>query len=139
MNQQGRSVETAPLASRIQSTILCIEDEEAALQMRTAILESAGYRVYSARTANAAIALFIEHKIDLVLSDDFLLGVSGADLTIFMKQVRPNLAVMLVSGSPPLPRAIQMQMDGIIQKSGSAEELLDRIQMVLDNRSSKIT
>ena len=138
MDQQNRSAETATLASRGQSTILSIENEEAVLQNRTAILESAGYRVFSATTASAAIALFIEHKIDLVLSDDVLLGVSGADLTIFMKQTRPNLAVMLVSGSPQLPRAIQMQLDGIIRKSGSAEELLDEIQLVLNTRASKI-
>jgi CheY-like chemotaxis protein len=100
---------TATQTTKPAQTILCIEDEQPLLRVRIALLESVGYRVFGAQTANAAMALFVQNEIDLVLSDHMLCGVSGAELSIFMKQVRPGVAIVLLSGSH-LPANIRQQV-----------------------------
>ncbi|HJU09805.1 MAG TPA: hypothetical protein VJ728_02960, partial [Candidatus Binataceae bacterium] len=84
------------LRPEFQATILCIHHEKPALEMRSALLQSVGYRVFTASTADQAMAIFVGNEIDLVLSDQLLPGLSSAELSIFMKQVRPGVAVVLM-------------------------------------------
>jgi DNA-binding NtrC family response regulator len=120
-----------------QATILCIDDEQTALEVRTQLLASEGYRVFSATSANAAMGFFVAHEIDLVLSDHMLRGLSGAELSIFMKQVRPGVAVVLLSGSARLPATLLMHVDACVQKGGPTQELLDCLRDVLAKRAGK--
>jgi len=122
-----------------QATILCIDDELPALQVRTALLESVGYRVLPAMTANAAMGLFVTHEIDLVLSEHMLRDVSGAELSIFMKQVRPDVSVVLLAGAAQLPATLVKQVDACVQKDSPARNLLGCVQEVLAQQSSKKT
>jgi CheY-like chemotaxis protein len=126
---------TATQTAKHSQTILCIEDEQPLLRVRIALLESVGYRVLGAQTANAAMALFVENEIDLVLSDHMLRGVSGAELSIFMKQVRPGVAIVLLSGSH-LPANIRQQVDACIEKGGPTQEFLDCLQDVLTKQAT---
>jgi CheY-like chemotaxis protein len=131
---------TAPTQSEAMShktTILCIDDEQPALAVRTELLASQGYRVFGAMTANAAMELFVSHEIDLVLSDHMLRGVSGAELSIFMKQVRPHVAVVLLSGSARIPATLLMHVDACVQKGGPTQDLLDCLQAVLAKQGNK--
>ena len=113
-----------------QITVLCIDEGEPALTDRTALLESAGYRVFPAMNANAAMQLFVSHEIDLVLSCDHLRGVSGAELSIFMKQVKP-VHVVLLSNSCQIPADLLRQVDACIEQDGSPKDLLLCLRQVL--------
>src|SRR4051812_10108335 len=113
-----------------QATILCIDDQQPTLEVRTALLESAGYRVFGATTANAAMEMFVAQEIDLVLSDHMLRDVSGAELSIFMKQVRPGVAVVLLSGTQ-LPITLMKHVDARLERGGATADLLSCLQDVL--------
>src|SRR5579884_1347810 len=106
------------------ATILCIHDNKAALEMRSALLQVAGYRVFAAATSDQAMAVFVEHEVDLVLSDQFVRGVSGAELAIFMKQVRPGVAVVLLSGSSLPPAKLSRHLDALVRENCSDREVL---------------
>ena len=118
-----------------QITVLCIDEGEPALTDRTALLESAGYRVFPAADANAAMRLFVSHEIDLVLSNNHLRGVSGAELSIFMKQVKP-VHVVLLSNSCQIPADLLRQVDACIEQDGPAKDLLLCLQQVLPKQST---
>lgn len=115
---------------RDQITVLCIDEAQPALTDRTALLESAGYRVFPAADANAAMQLFVSHDIDLVLSNNHLRGVSGAELSIFMKQVKP-VYVVLLSNSCQIPADLLRQVDACIEQDGSPKDLLLCLRQVL--------
>jgi CheY-like chemotaxis protein len=63
------------------STLLVIDDHRPNLVLAQAMLESAGYRVVTAESAEQALGLLADFVPDLVLVDVALPGMSGLDLT----------------------------------------------------------
>ena len=51
------------------ATILCIDDEQTALQLRQNLLESAGYRVFGAKSGALGLKAFKSELIDAVILD----------------------------------------------------------------------
>lgn len=124
---------TAPELKNDQLVVLCIDEGKPALSERTALLESAGYHVLAAADANAAMQLLVSHEIDLVLTNDHLHGVSGGELSIFMKQVKP-VRVVLLSNGVQVPTNLLSHVDACIEQDYSPEDLLRCLQQVLPKR-----
>jgi len=59
-------------------TVLCIDNEKAALTLRRMLLEQAGYKVLSATNAVAAFKLFKSQTIDLLISDHLLKNLTAS-------------------------------------------------------------
>lgn len=119
------------------TAIFCIDDERPTLLVRTTQLETAGYRVFPALTANVAVELFVAHQIDLILSAMVLPRASGADLSIFMRQVRPEVSVVLLNRSARLHPTLLKQVDACIEKDASETDLLLCLRQVLVQQSSR--
>jgi len=82
-------------------TILVVDDDATIGQLVATILRRANFRVLSAGSGSAALALVKGlGRIDLLLSDVDMPNLSGPDLGIAMKKTRPDLRVMLMSGGP---------------------------------------
>ena len=122
-------------AKDYKARLLCIDNDGPALELRTSVLEAEGYRVFAALGGEAAVKMFVLEQIDLVLSGLVFPGVSGAELSIFMRQVRPEVPVVLVSRLEKVPAALLRQVDGCVQHSASTEDLLACIEEVLGRRT----
>jgi DNA-binding NtrC family response regulator len=85
-----------------RETILVVEDHAALLRLVKQILEDANFTVLSASTAKQAIRLEAEYPgtIDLLLSDVRMRGMSGPTLAKRLKESRPQMRVVLMSGYP---------------------------------------
>jgi two-component system, cell cycle sensor histidine kinase and response regulator CckA len=81
-------------------TILVVEDESIVLRVVTNILKRAGFRVLSANNSSEAEQFAANHpaKIHLLLSDVEMPDISGPDLALKLKAIRPELRVILMSG-----------------------------------------
>jgi CheY-like chemotaxis protein len=81
-------------------TVLVVEDQEQVRRSLTRLLQDAGYEVESAENAEQAISVarHREQRIDLLVTDVIMPGVSGIELSRRMRALNPNLAVLLVSG-----------------------------------------
>jgi len=81
-------------------TILVVDDDEMVLSLVAGILKGANFNVLSACNGADAIKLAkeTEGRIDLLLSDVEMPLISGPDLGQTLKQTRPDLRVMLMSG-----------------------------------------
>ena len=81
-------------------TVLVVEDQEQVRRSLTRLLQDAGYEVESAENAEQAISVARrrEQRIDLLVTDVIMPGVSGIELSRRMRTLYPNLAVLLVSG-----------------------------------------
>jgi CheY-like chemotaxis protein len=84
-----------------KSLILCIDDNEAQLQLRKQILENDGFCVLNARNAAEAIEMLRKTPVSLVLSDHMLSGTTGTELAAELKKVKPDVPVVLYSGRAP--------------------------------------
>jgi two-component system NtrC family sensor kinase len=85
------------------STILCVEDEELQLRLREMLLESAGFKVFGARTAKEAMEIFRSNHIDAVVMDYWLSVENGTAIAEQMKALRPRTPVVMLSGFSSLP------------------------------------
>lgn len=83
-------------------TILVVEDHSALLKLVKQILEDANFTVIPATTAKQAMRLEAEYPgtIDLLLTDVRMRGMSGPTLAKRLKESRPQMRVMLMSGYP---------------------------------------
>src|SRR2546425_12803720 len=88
-------------AQSSQPTILCVEDNQAYLRLRKAVLEREGYLVLTATTGAEALRLFREAAVSLVLSDHMLRGTTGVALALKLKAIRPHVPFVLYSGMVP--------------------------------------
>jgi|SRR5579871_4428478 len=119
------------------TAILCIDDEPPALLARTAQLEAVGYRVFSALSADEAVQLFVAHQVDLILSSIVVLGASAENLSIFMRQVRPEVPVVLLSRTERLHATLLKQGDACIGADASENDLLACLRQVLEKQFSR--
>lgn len=83
-------------------TILLVEDHSVLLKLVKQILEAAHFTVMPAASAREAIRLEAEFPgtIDLLLTDVRMRAMSGPILAKKLKERRPQMRVMLMSGYP---------------------------------------
>lgn len=116
---------------RPKKIILCVDDNEQALSVRKFMLETRGYRVLGTTTPEEALDIFCRGGIDLVLSDLVMPRMDGNELVRRMKELHPEVPVMLISGSvKAFERA--NRADAFLPKGAcSAAEILDRIRLLI--------
>lgn len=83
--------------------ILCVDDEAIPLILRKSVLEKSGYNVIAAKSAAEALERLDQQPIDLVLTDLLMPGLSGTELARQIKQRKPGLPVVLLSGVNEIP------------------------------------
>ena len=70
--------------------ILCVDDEAVGLSVRKKLLESRGYRVFTAENGPDALVLFSSESRDLVILDYAMPGMNGDLVAKKMKEVRAD-------------------------------------------------
>ncbi|OJF14426.1 hybrid sensor histidine kinase/response regulator [Couchioplanes caeruleus] len=80
--------------------VLVVEDEDAVRDIVCRILTKAGYRIHRTATPHEALKLCLEDrvKIDVLLTDVIMPGMSGTQLAAELRRNRPDLPVLFMSG-----------------------------------------
>jgi DNA-binding response OmpR family regulator len=81
--------------------VLLIDDDPLQLRVREAVLRDAGVRVDVATTAETALALLRTasgDSIATIVTDHIMPGISGAVFVRQLRDVRPNIPVIVISG-----------------------------------------
>lgn len=84
----------------LAETILVVDDTEAVRELVVGILQDANFHVLQASNGSKALTVAADYpgKIDLLLSDIQMPGMTGPDLGEALKNSRPEMHVMLMSG-----------------------------------------
>ncbi len=85
--------------SQTNATILLVEDEELLRAGVQEMLEIQGFRVISAPNGQEALACLTSAHIDLVVTDLVMPQMNGIDFVQQLRQIRPDVPVIVVSGS----------------------------------------
>ncbi len=118
-------------------TILLVDDESVILDVGRRLLKELGYKVLIARSGKTALRIYnaCHEYIDLVLLDIILPEMSGKEIFAHMKQINPDLHVLLASGYRvdwQVRKMIEDGCDGFVQKPFKLKELSVQIRNILE-------
>jgi CheY-like chemotaxis protein len=119
---------------RPRKTILCVEDNEQVLSVRTFLLDTRGYRVLPMSCAAQAIDYLQQAapgSVDLLISDLMLPQMDGNELVRRAKELHPGLPALLVSGTVSSYERAACADAFLPKGAGSPAELLDRIRILV--------
>jgi CheY-like chemotaxis protein len=125
-----------PPAAPARSRVLVVDDDDTIRALVVRVLRQEAHVVFEARSAAEAMLLADENggKVDLLLSDVVLQGMSGIELADRMRRRYPALRVLLVSGFAPLSLASQGLLgDGtaFLAKPFSPKALVEAVRRAL--------
>jgi two-component system cell cycle sensor histidine kinase/response regulator CckA len=117
-------------------TVLVIDDEPGIRDVAERILLRHGYDVIIATDADEARSFVVRHigVIDLVLSDVIMPGCNGPELIDQLREVRPDLRVLFMSGYTGTELATRSSMGDeytLLEKPFSEATLIEAIDGVL--------
>jgi two-component system cell cycle sensor histidine kinase/response regulator CckA len=106
-------VPSASEAPRGTATILLTEDEQDVREVAREFLESGGYAVIEARDGAEALGFVHKHEatINLLVTDMVMPGMTGLELAARMKEKRPGLRILYMSGYSDRAAAESLQSD----------------------------
>jgi len=97
-NKDEVDVSTANVELGGHETVLLVDDEIALLKLAQNILSEAGYKVYCAEGADNALGILSRNKVDVLVSDIIMPGMSGVELAKKVEVLYPDIKIQLVSG-----------------------------------------
>lgn len=114
--------------------ILVIDDDATVRGTVAEMLRRSGYEPREAATHEQALALLEDLEVVLVVSDIVMPGLDGFELTELVRQRRPSLPVLLITGAGTdqnLQEALARGAAGLIAKPFSLAELARTVAAVL--------
>jgi CheY-like chemotaxis protein len=137
--EQDPRLETEHQSKKSAATILVVEDEVDLLDLVSQVLESRGYRVFSANSGQQAMDFWNKHghHIDLLLTDMLMPdGTTGFKLSEQMRADTPDLRVIYTSGHTagvPGTQLADVDERYFLGKPYRPSELLEIVQDCLEN------
>lgn len=117
--------------SSMHRRLLCVDDDSAFRQFYKNLLASYGYEVTVAANGRQALKLFLSRKVDAVLTDLEMPEMTGAELAAKLKKLRPELPVLLISGSQSAQERPPAAVDVAVAKGTPTPKLVDQIEKLL--------
>jgi len=119
--------------------VLLVDDEDMVVDIGEQMLAKLGYGVLLARGGREALDLFKKNtgRIDLVLLDMIMPDMGGGDTYDRLKEVNPNLKVLLSSGysiDGQAKEILERGCDGFIQKPFNLQDLSKKMVEILDSK-----
>ena len=134
-----KSVEITEQLLKGTETVLLIDDEETILDVGRDFLETMGYKAITARGGWEAIELYQKNQddVDIVILDMIMPSMSGGEVYDRMKEINPDIKVLLSSGYSIDGQAtdiLNRGCSGFIQKPFNINELSATIRQILDKK-----
>jgi PAS domain S-box-containing protein len=122
--------------------VLVLDDEESLVRLVTETLANLGYAPVGFTTSAAALDAFLAdpQQFDAVVTDESMPGMSGSELILKLRQIRPKIPILLVSGylgTAVVRRAREAGADEVLRKPLSARQLATSLDRVLQGAKAR--
>ena len=114
--------------------VLCVDDEPVILQILHRLLEAQGFEPVPCGDPMTALSTFAGGSFDVVITDIHMPGMNGLTLMRALRDVCPELPVVIVTGQGTVDTAIQALREGasgMLVKPFTGEELLAEVRRAL--------
>lgn len=116
----------------MSKTILIVDDEQIIRNVLKRKLEqTTSFEVFTADDGVPALEIFNREKIDLVISDLLMTEMNGIELLRNLKQIRPQVPVIIITGYGTLDDAIEaihLGAEDFIKKPFDINEVIETIE-----------
>lgn len=117
--------------------ILLVDDEESLLKITSGILNTFGYKTYTASDGQQALEIFKKKKdkIDLIILDLLMPGMDGAKCLNSMLNISPDAKILVASGytiGNTMRKLLRLGAKGVIRKPFEIKQMLKAVRNVLD-------
>lgn len=124
-------------AARGRERVLIVDDEDDIRDVYMIGLERLGFEVACCHDPIEALAFFAEDPMvwDVVVSDEIMPGISGAEMLRQMRALRPNLPTILCTGFGELVTNAPVSMDHVdvaLSKPIEPKKLAEHIRALVD-------
>lgn len=135
-----KSTTTASAPSK-KYNVLLVDDEEFMRSLGIDILQSLGYRVTVASSGREAYELVLNNPdyFDVILSDYRMPEMSGEDLAIETRKIKPDLPFILVTAFASIDSELRTEKNGIkgiVAKPFLIEDLKKAMDQVLSQKDN---
>jgi CheY-like chemotaxis protein len=124
-----------------KAKILCVDDEDVILDSFRKILVLDGYTVETVNSGPEAISLVKSHHYDFLFTDLKMPEMSGVEVTKVVKNLRPDIDVIIITGYATVETAVDCMKYGAmdyVQKPFTEDELLEFTKKSLIKRQDRI-
>ncbi len=118
-------------------SILVIDDEEVVLGVLRELLTKEGYKVLLARSGEEGLEILKEGKVNLILADKNLPGISGLDMIWAAKKINPAIEAVIITGYASMESAIFAMRLGVCSYLIKPFESMDQIRGVIKGALKK--
>ncbi len=119
-------------------TVLVVDDDPLVLTNMAAMLEDLGHTVHEASSGREALAILgRENAIDLVLTDQAMPQMTGAELIEEIKSRRPKLPIILATGFAELPPNIDPLQQVTLAKPFVQHDLQQAVHAALEDPNTR--
>jgi PAS domain S-box-containing protein len=133
--------ERVEITLRGSETILLVDDEALIVDVSKKMIEGLGYEVLPAKSGDEALKIYQRSydRIDIVILDMIMPYLNGGEVYKLMKEINPEVKVLLSSGYSLNGQAesiMERGCNGFIQKPFDVGQLSQKIREVLDEKPS---
>lgn len=122
------------------ATVLCIDDEQTALQLRQHLLEQAGYKVLAAKSGRQGVNAFKSEAVNAVILDYWMADMNGMQVAREIRKINPAVPIIILSAYGELldeslgiadiwirkgeedPQVLLARLDELLKSRGTAVE-----------------
>jgi len=120
-------------------TILLVDDEQMIADVGCELLEELGYSVLVAGSGREAVDVYRKQydEIDLVIMDMIMPGMSGGETFDRLKEIDPQVHVLLSSGyslNGQASKILERGCEGFIQKPFNMRQLAEKVQQSMEKK-----
>lgn len=116
----------------MRKAILLVDDDPHILETAQDILEAAGYDIQTAETGAAAQEKLQARSFQLMIVDFNLLDATGIELAVKAKAIRPDMAIILMTGEAAVDLGPAKTLVGaVLTKPVNPAELIQLIHQTI--------
>jgi len=125
------------MADKLDASVLLVDDEEQFLQVLSERLTNRGLHVVSVTSGEEAIAMVENKTFDAVVVDLAMPGIDGIETTKQIKEKRPDLEIIILTGHATVKagiEAMKLGAEDFLEKPVDLNVLLERISNAKNKR-----